>query len=248
MKRSTSPVMCFGLIVFGAIWLTNASSGSDLQGTAHAGPPPAAQTKQPIKQTTVPPNTSAFQKNQAPQPGGPDAHATTRSLTEANSHDNTLPQEGTDEAFDTVEEQTQRYIEQARKHFSEQNYKLAIEELQIAYKLIPKAIFLFNIAQSYRRKGDKSQALEYYKKFIALDPKNRHANEANIAIVELSAFLKQQDLMEKERRRPVWKRGWFWAILGTAMGGAVIATGVAVGLRANNGTSDTRGPIVLSFN
>ena len=195
-------------------------------------------------------NTSLSSGNGSIDYRGPDSGVTIDGLqADANvGVHNASSAEAQDDAFDTVEEQTQRHVDQAKRLFVSKNYEASIIELEEAYRLIAKPIFLFNIGQSYRRLGTKRKALDYYRRFVMLDPNNRHANEANTAINELSAFLKQQELMDKEKRRPVWRRGWFWAVLGTALGSAAIATGLVVGLRVNEGTQDPRGPVILTFN
>ncbi len=65
----------------------------------------------------------------------------------------------------------------ARQHFmagqdyySQGRYKKAIEEFEEAYRLDPKSLLLYNIAQAYEKLGDLSKAIEYIKKFIEKEP------------------------------------------------------------------------------
>ncbi len=65
----------------------------------------------------------------------------------------------------------------ARQHFmagqdyyTQGRYKKAIEEFDEAYRLDPKPLLLFNIAQSYEKLGDLPKAVEYLKQYLEEDP------------------------------------------------------------------------------
>src|SRR5439155_26145528 len=77
-------------------------------------------------------------------------------------------------------------------------YDDAIREYQAAYQLTPLPLLLFNIAQSYRLKGDKRAAIEWYDKYLAADPEGPAGDEARDQVANLK--LKQQ-LEETEALR-----------------------------------------------
>src|SRR5262245_13268098 len=66
---------------------------------------------------------------------------------------------------------------EARDHFERGDqllkigaYDGAIDEFKRAYELSPAPGLLFNIAQAYRAKKDREQALHYYSEFLRADP------------------------------------------------------------------------------
>src|SRR3954471_16167071 len=66
--------------------------------------------------------------------------------------------------------QAAEHFERGRSAYSFGNYDVAIAEYQAAFDLTHAPEYVFNIAQTYRTKGDKPHALEFYKKYIELDP------------------------------------------------------------------------------
>ncbi len=67
----------------------------------------------------------------------------------------------------------------ARQHFmagqdyyTQGRYKKAIEEFEEAYRLDPKTLLLYNIAQAHERLGDLPNTVKYLKLFIEAEPDN----------------------------------------------------------------------------
>ena len=67
----------------------------------------------------------------------------------------------------------------ARQHFmagqdyySQGRYEKAIAEFEEAYRLDPKPLLLYNIAQAWEKFGDLAKAIDYLKKFLEADPNN----------------------------------------------------------------------------
>ncbi len=67
------------------------------------------------------------------------------------------------------------------------DYKHAIDEYQTAYRLLPLPDFLFNVAQAYRLEGDRARALQFYARYLLVDPDGRGADEARQHMQELKA-------------------------------------------------------------
>lgn len=148
-----------------------------------------------------------------------------------------------DDAFDTAEERAQEHVEKARASFKKGDYQASIDNLNAAYVLLPRPIYLFNIAQSYRRMGNRPAAISFYERFVEADPTNSFVGEARNAILELKAFLTQEDQLKREKK-PIWKRRWFWGVLiGSFVGVAALTTGLVLGLRP----PDRRAPISVEF-
>lgn len=108
----------------------------------------------------------------------------------------------------------------------------AIQSFSAGYALRPKPVFLFNIAQAYRKSGQDQSALSFYGKFIAASPQSPYRAEAEAYI----AYLRGKLGLDRPPPPPprVYKKRWFWAVLGSA----AVTAGVAVTLGIVLGTRD----------
>src|SRR5215468_1047360 len=68
-------------------------------------------------------------------------------------------------------------------------YDQAIASYQAAYALAPRAGGLFNIGRAYHKKGDAQHALEYYRRYLADEPKGPVAAEARAYVADLERAL-----------------------------------------------------------
>ena len=89
---------------------------------------------------------------------------------------------------------------EAKKHFqageealAAQDWDKAIAEYRAAYELAPLPGFLFNLGQAYRFAGDKRQALDFYKKYLAAAPTGSGAPVAKVQIQELTKAIAADD-------------------------------------------------------
>ncbi len=81
-------------------------------------------------------------------------------------------------------------FELGRSHYRLGEYEQAIHEFEEGYKLSPQPLFLYNIAQSARRIGQLPKALEFYRKFLAIDPKAPERREVEQHIAEIEEAIK----------------------------------------------------------
>lgn len=141
-------------------------------------------------------------------------------------------------AFDTVEDQVQQRVASARVAFTSGRYDDAIRELQAAYKLKPNPNYLFSIAQSHRRAGRNREALAVYQRFLKESPETPLKLETLNYVSELTTLINREDAIEREKRRPLTKRAWFWGVLAssTVAGAVVLGVGLGVGLKDNTQT------------
>ena len=58
----------------------------------------------------------------------------------------------------------------ARAHYAAHEYDAAIADYQTAYQAMPDPLFLFDIAQSYRRLHDCDHALAFYREYLQQRP------------------------------------------------------------------------------
>lgn len=129
-----------------------------------------------------------------------------------------------------------RFVDQASDSFQHERYDDSVRALTQAYTLDPQPIFLFNMAQSFRRGQHLREALGTYRRFLAADPRSSLRAETAGYVKELVALIQKQDLLEAERKKPLWKKRWFWGVVA----GATAAVGVGVGLGVGLGLRDDR--------
>lgn len=78
-----------------------------------------------------------------------------------------------------------RLIDRAETAYARRDYTAAIAELRAAYDVEPRPWLLFNIAQAYRLAGDDAAALDYYQRFVAIEPDGQVADQARTKIAAL---------------------------------------------------------------
>jgi iron complex outermembrane receptor protein len=79
------------------------------------------------------------------------------------------------------------HYDQGTVHFNLDEWPQAIEEFRAAYRVYPDAIFLYNIAQCYRKMGSAADALSFYKKYLRERPDAPNRLEVEKRIDELEA-------------------------------------------------------------
>jgi hypothetical protein len=79
------------------------------------------------------------------------------------------------------------HYDQGTVHFNLDEWPQAIEEFRAAYRAYPDAIFLYNIAQCYRKMGNPAEALSFYKKYLRERPDAPNRTEVEKRIDELDA-------------------------------------------------------------
>jgi tetratricopeptide (TPR) repeat protein len=58
------------------------------------------------------------------------------------------------------------------------DYAAAAREYKNAYELVPHPVLFFNLAQVYRLDGDRKRALEYYERYLAMEPDGQASKQA----------------------------------------------------------------------
>lgn len=112
----------------------------------------------------------------------------------------------------------------------------AIQAFTLGYSLRPKPLFIFNIAQAYRKSGRDQTALEFYERFIQIDPRSPYRAEADAYIAFLRGKLYPVAAPLPPTRpppRPLYKKGWFWGVLTTsaAVAGVAVTLGIVIGTK-----------------
>ena len=78
-------------------------------------------------------------------------------------------------------------------------YDEAITFYKAAYDLLPHPELLFNLGQAHRLRGDRVVALDYYRKYVALQPNGRASKEAKEWTAQIEKGMREE-AAEAERK------------------------------------------------
>jgi len=71
-----------------------------------------------------------------------------------------------------------KHVEEGDRYKEAGEYDKAAREYEKAYELVPHPELFFNLAQVFRLGGKKEKALEYYERYLAVQPNGRAADQA----------------------------------------------------------------------
>lgn len=80
-------------------------------------------------------------------------------------------------------------VQQSSEQFAAGNYPEALRSLLSAYEQQPLPLLLFNIAQTHRKLGQRTEALDYYQRFVTAAPSSPLLPEAEAHAAALRAEL-----------------------------------------------------------
>lgn len=160
------------------------------------------------------------------------------------------------------EERAAEIFQQGNQHFKVGHYALALEAFQRAYLLTPDVNILYSIAQAQRLSGNLTEARTVYERVLRESPPPELAEKARGHLKTVKDELDGKQRAEQERIRreqarhdielveaaraqaaaskpapeakpPLYKRPWFWGVIGGVAGVAVagVVTGVVLGSR-----------------
>jgi len=141
-----------------------------------------------------------------------------------------------------------QHITDAQRFYAEKNYDKAIEEFDAAYKLNPEPLLLVSMGRCHYLADRPKAALDLYQQALKAKLTRSERDEVMSSIAKATIKLQEQQRREAEAQRaedqarmaellarqqaapppekPVYKKAWFWGIIG----GAAVATGLAIGL------------------
>lgn len=91
-----------------------------------------------------------------------------------------------------------------KKHYNLGEFDQAIERWKQGYEFKDDPIFLYNIAQAYRQKGDHQKAIFFYRAYIREEPRARNREDVEARIAELTKLIAaSQSATESGPREPV---------------------------------------------
>lgn len=150
------------------------------------------------------------------------------------------------------------------RHLERGRYQDAIAEFRRAYELRADPRFLFDIAESYRQLGAVDRALFFYDRYLASAPEAPDRDDVRLKMAELERVRSRGlplapapppslahdvvvvpigaagDEAPARHRRPIWKRWWFWTIVGAAAITAGVITAAAVAGGSNPAVPETQ--------
>jgi len=109
----------------------------------------------------------------------------------------------TSSAGDNTKERARQHYKEATKFYELGRWDEAIAEYEQAYSLRDDPSLLFNMAQTYRRKGDAKRALDLYKNYLIKDPQTQMRAEVEERIKTLKAQIEQSEQNEAQKVAPV---------------------------------------------
>ncbi len=92
-------------------------------------------------------------------------------------------------AQETPEEMARKHNDQGLLYVDQGEFASAVEEFRKAYRLTPKAKYLFNIGRAYHVMGKLRLALDQYRRCLDEEPEGRHATRARELLDELDRQL-----------------------------------------------------------
>lgn len=147
------------------------------------------------------------------------------------------------------DDQCKAHYDTARSLSGAEQYEAALVEYQRAYARRPAPWLLINIGRMQQKMGRDEEAMVSFDRYLALDnqsadlrprvqayrmevsqrltDKQRQVRDAAADAAERK-LAQQTPKEEPPRKLPLYKRWWFWTLVGGGV--AVVATGLAVGL------------------
>jgi tetratricopeptide (TPR) repeat protein len=109
-----------------------------------------------------------------------------------------------DDAVDPAAQQKANvFFEKAEEDYRQNRFQAAIQLFQDAYELVHDPNYLFNIAQSYRKAGDCTNANEYYKSYLREAQNAPNADSVRGLMRELAPCVEQRNKEHQAAQRAV---------------------------------------------
>jgi tetratricopeptide (TPR) repeat protein len=100
-----------------------------------------------------------------------------------------------------AQKQADTLFEQAQASYQSGKYQDAITQFKQAYELVHDPVYLFNIAQSYRKVADCTSADEYYRRYLAEAPKAENKQKVEQWLEELRPCVEQRKQDQEAARK-----------------------------------------------
>jgi tetratricopeptide (TPR) repeat protein len=144
---------------------------------------------------------------------------------------------------DEAQEIAKVHYQAGESLYAQGHFREALLEFGSAYEISRKAGLLYNIAVCHERLDEIDAAIATFERFLAEVPEDRERGtiEARVAALKerkrageaRASLLVVAPAPAPVARKPLYKRAWFWAVIGTsaAVVAGAVAAGVVVGTR-----------------
>jgi tetratricopeptide (TPR) repeat protein len=88
-------------------------------------------------------------------------------------------------ARDSATKLARQHFEKGSQYYNQGLWAESIAEFREAYELVEDPAFLFNMAQAYRKKGDRQRAIDFYKDYLVRAPNAPNRNDVEVRIKDL---------------------------------------------------------------
>jgi tetratricopeptide (TPR) repeat protein len=154
-----------------------------------------------------------------------------------------------------AEDPTPKMVREAQQHyrkgdeaFRAERYEEAYREFDQGFALVPRPLFVLNMAHAQRRRGQLREALALYRRYLAMDPETKLRADVQVVVGELEAAIAAEDAAARAKLppppafvpppaptvdltaqaapaapTPVTHRWWFWAGVGAIVAAGVVA-------------------------
>lgn len=153
----------------------------------------------------------------------------------------------------------QAQVDAGTKALQDGRYDEAIQLLQDAYDQLKDPVLLFNIGQAHRKAGHSPEAIDAFERYLAAQPDSPYRDKVEGYLSKLrqrsapalappasapapapivsAALPPAPHVATTPPPRPLYKRAWFWGVLGGVVAAGVIAgaVGGTVGAHASHG-------------
>jgi Tetratricopeptide repeat len=101
-------------------------------------------------------------------------------------------------ADDPAAKKSLDHYQKGRTAYDLGRFEEAIKEFEAAYETKPHPAYIYNLAQTYKQKGDHQKAVFYYRRYLKLEPTAKNREVIETRITELEDLIKKQaDQREK---------------------------------------------------
>lgn len=136
------------------------------------------------------------------------------------------------------------HYERGKRAYDLGHFAEAAREYELAYQAKDDSALLFNLGQAHRLAGDYAQALLAYKAFLRNVPDAPNRTEVDARIRETEILLEHQQRLapsapatapatnavatKLSSPAPIYKRWWFWSVVGVVVAGGAVGLGVGL--------------------
>jgi hypothetical protein len=143
------------------------------------------------------------------------------------------------------------HLDRANRLYEENSYTLALREYLAAYQLQPYPLILYNIARIHHKQNNLPEAAAAYQRYLDTGHTERAGRARQLLSEAMQELYIQQSMPEpapaplvpeppqvvvtpapapvaRPERRPVYKKWWFWTLVGVGAAGAATAIGIGV--------------------